>query len=186
MHAWANIVNHYLQGLGDVDPPEWLGLDTHKVPVYLEKARRNSLTERFRQPAKMRTQSGLWIDDDLDFRPEDIELAFETYRQLGNHHHRIVGFSGRLVDKDQNNNWTYRVFELDYNMILTNAAFLDTKMLEWFWTEDFRIERSIEYVDEHMNCEDILFNCKLHSRNLLPPIVFPKLTYKLYRSRRFR
>lgn len=169
MHAWANIVNHYLQGLGDVDPPEWLGLDTHKVPVYLEKARRNSLTERFRQPAKMRTQSGLWIDDDLDFRPEDIELAFETYRQLGNHHHRIVGFSGRLVDKDQNNNWTYRVFELDYNMILTNAAFLDTKMLEWFWTEDFRIERSIEYVDEHMNCEDILFNCKLHSRNLLPP-----------------
>lgn len=111
----------------------------------------------------MRTQSGLWIDDDLDFRPEDIELAFETYRQLANHQHRIVGFSGRLVDKDQNDNWAYRVFELDYNMILTNAAFLDTKMLEWFWTEDFRIERSIEYVDEHMNCEDILFNCKLHS-----------------------
>lgn len=149
-----------LQGLGDVDPPEWLGLDTHKVPVHLEKARRNSLTERFRQPAKMRTQSGLWIDDDLEFRPEDIELAFETYRQLGSHQHRIIGFSGRLVDQDPDNQWMYRVFALDYNMVLTNAAFLDTRMLEWFWTEDFRIEKGIEYVDEHMNCEDILFNCE--------------------------
>lgn len=130
------------------------------MPVYLERARKNSLTERYRQPAQMRTQAGLWIDDDLEFRPEDIELAFQTYRQLGSHQHRIVGFSGRLVDRDQDDQWSYRIFEQEYNMILTNAAFLDTRMLEWFWTEDFRIEQGIEYVDEHMNCEDILFNCR--------------------------
>lgn len=151
---------HQRQGLGDVEPPDWLELDSYKVPVYIEKARRNSLTERFRQPAKMRTHAGLWIDDDLEFRPADIELGFETYRQMGSHQHRIVGFSGRMVNKDPEDNWTYRVFALDYNMILTNAAFLDTKMLEWFWTEDIRIDQGIAYVDEEMNCEDILFNCE--------------------------
>lgn len=81
-------------GLGAVDPPEWLDLKAYQVPIYLESARVNSLTERFRKPEKMRTEAGLWIDDDLQFHPDDIELGFRSYRQFGSLRHQITGYSG--------------------------------------------------------------------------------------------
>jgi alpha-1,4-N-acetylglucosaminyltransferase EXTL3 len=146
--------------LGGHDPPDWIDTTELAVPVYYERAKRNSLTERFRKPSKMRTQAGFWVDDDLAFRPQDIEFGFDTYLDLGRDSHRIVGFSGRLVEKLKSGDWAYKLFALSYSLILTNAAFLDTQMLAWFWKEDERIRESIEYVDEHMNCEDILFNCK--------------------------
>lgn len=83
-----------IQGLGAVDPPEWLDLKAYQVPIYLESARVNSLTERFRKPEKMRTEAGLWIDDDLQFHPDDIELGFRSYRQFGSLRHQITGYSG--------------------------------------------------------------------------------------------
>ena len=108
----------------------------------------------------MRTSVGFWIDDDLAFKPADIEFGFDTYQTLAKDSHKIVGYSGRLVEPNQQHEWTYKLFTLKYSLVLTNAAFLDTTMLDWFWTKDHRIERSIEYVDQHMNCEDILMNCK--------------------------
>jgi alpha-1,4-N-acetylglucosaminyltransferase EXTL3 len=156
----------YLQGLGGVDPPEWLDLNAYKVPVYLSRARVNSLTERFVRPKEMRTDAGLWIDDDLQIHPEDIEFGFTTYEQLGRMNHRITGYSGRqtLLDKKNNNKYSYEIKEPNYSMVLTNSAFMDTQMLKWFWnTRDERIKESIKYVDDHMNCEDILMNCKSFS-----------------------
>lgn len=49
-----------LQGLGAVDPPESLNLTEYRVPVYLERAKKNSLSERFRVPKRMRTAAALW------------------------------------------------------------------------------------------------------------------------------
>lgn len=181
------------QGLGDVDPPSWLDSASLAVPVHFERARRNSLAERFRKPAGMRTLAGFWIDDDLAFRQQDIEFAFDVYRDLGQDSHRIVGFSGRLTETEEqaarleasggemtplndreadedldddderdaaDEQWTYELFKSPYSMILTNSAFLDQTMLDWFWADDERIRRSLDFVDVHMNCEDILFNCE--------------------------
>lgn len=147
-----------------MDPPEWLDLDNYQVPVYLERARVNSLTERFRKPEKMRTVAGLWIDDDLQFHPDDIELGFRSYRQFGSARHQIAGYSGRLAypSTKKDGTWIYDNHAALYSMILTNSAWLDQTMLDWFWSNDQRIHDSIVYVDKHMNCEDILMNCKLN------------------------
>jgi hypothetical protein len=130
--------------------------------VYLERANVNSLTERFRKPENMRTEAGLWIDDDLQFHPDDIELGFRAYQQFGSDKHQIVGYSGRLVHANQRKpgTWIYDNHAALYSMILTNTAWLDQTMLDWFWSDDQRIAESIAYVDKHMNCEDILMNCK--------------------------
>jgi hypothetical protein len=120
----------------------------------------------------MRTQAGLWIDDDLQFHPDDIELGFRSYRQFGSARHQIAGYSGRLAypSAKKEGTWIYDNHAALYSMILTNAAWLDKTMLDWFWSDDQRIHDSIVYVDKHMNCEDILMNCKeafLFTRSVL-------------------
>lgn len=45
-------------------------------------------------------------------------------------------------------------------MVLTNNAFLDSKMARWYWENDRKLVEAREYVDEVLNCEDILMNCK--------------------------
>lgn len=111
----------------------------------------------------MRTEAGLWIDDDLQFHPDDIELGFRTYRQFGSANHQIAGYSGRLVSPSakKEGTWIYDNHAALYSMILTNSAWMDQTMLDWFWSDDQRIHDSILFVDKHMNCEDILMNCKL-------------------------
>lgn len=50
----------FWQGLGAVDPPLDLDLTQYRVPVYLVRAKRNSLSERFRIASEMRTNAALW------------------------------------------------------------------------------------------------------------------------------
>lgn len=132
--------------------------------MYLSRARVNSLTERFRKPKEMRTEVGFWVDDDLQFQPEDIEFGFLVFQQLSGHqfNHRIVGYSGRQLGLDKKGQQTYELHKENYSMVLTNSAFMDMTMLKWFWSSDPRMIESIKYVDDHMNCEDILMNCKSH------------------------
>lgn len=151
-----------LQGLGAVDPPDWLHLDAFAVPVYLERARVNSLSERFRKPSKMRTEAALFIDDDIHIPAADVELGFDAYLSFGKKDHRITGYSARQYTLDADGTYTYRKWEPNYSIILTNSAFLDTTMLKWFWSKDARIARSLAHVDKNMNCEDILMNCELY------------------------
>ena len=106
---------------------------------------------------------GLWVDDDLQIHPDDIEFGFTVYKQLGSQEHRIVGYSGRQIIRSKQGVYTYKLFWPNYSMVLTNAAFLDVTMLDWFWSNDKRLKASIAYVDKHMNCEDILMNCKTDS-----------------------
>lgn len=122
----------------------------------------NSLTERFQKPEKMRTEVGLWIDDDLQFHPDDIELGFKSYLQFGRDKHQVTGYSARLAypNAKKKDHWIYDNHAALYSMVLTNSAWLDQTMLDWFWSNDEKIQKSIAYVDKHMNCEDILMNCE--------------------------
>lgn len=115
--------------------------------------------ERFRQPKAMRTEAALFIDDDLQFDPHDIEFGFSVYQQFGRDAHRIVGYSGRQIYVDDRGTYSYDRYQSDFDIVLTNAAFLDTRALGWLRSRDPALRESIAYVDRHMNCEDILVNC---------------------------
>ena len=147
------------QGLGQVNPPSSLNLSSFNVPVYLERARTNSLTERFRLPERMATTAALWIDDDILISAQGTEYAFRAWQAFGQNDHRILGFSGRS-HKLENNVYYYLMDTASHSMVLTDSAFMDVTMLEWFWAMDVRLRKAIQYVDERTNCEDILMNCK--------------------------
>ena len=127
--------------------------------MYLLEADVNSLVERFRVPENLRTKAALWLDDDIIISPEDVEFGFRAWQAFGRERHQIVGFSGRQ-HKITRNVYHYAFEGPTYSMVLTDSAFLDTTMMSWFWAEDARIKTAITYVDEHLNCEDILMNCK--------------------------
>lgn len=108
----------------------------------------------------MRTDAALWIDDDIKIDLPGVEFAWRAWRQFGSRAHRIVGLTGRQYGRDKSGTVKYVYEQPDYSMILTSNAFMDKKMLGWFWSGERRVEQAIRYVDRHMNCEDILMNCK--------------------------
>ena len=146
--------------MGAVDPPADLKLDSYRIPVYLERACRNSLTERFKKPTHLRTEAALWLDDDIQIELPAVEFAFRAWQDYGRHQHRIVGLTGRQYTIEKNGKVKYIFHQPSYSMILTNNAFMDVTMLSWFWKEDPRTRAALQYVDQHMNCEDILINCE--------------------------
>ena len=125
------------------------------------------MTERFRVPSHMRTEAGLWIDDDIKIDLAGVEFAWRAWRQFGSRDHRLVGLTGRQYARDKHGMVKYVYEQLDYSMILTSNAFLDKTMLEWFWSDDGRIKQAIKYIDKHMNCEDILINCKYRAEHFV-------------------
>lgn len=135
-------------------------MDAYRVPVYLERASRNSLTERFKVPRGMRTNAALWLDDDIKMDIPAVEFAFKAWQEYGRHEHRITGLTHRQFSNEARGKTKYIFHQPSYSMVLTNNAFMDKTMLEWFWAKDDRIKAAIAYVDLHMNCEDILMNCE--------------------------
>lgn len=88
---------------------------------------------------------------------------FDVWQAFGRYQHRIVGRVPRLLgrSKDGRPAYTYGgVKGKKHDMVLTGVAFLDKTMAHWFWENDATLVQARKYVDEHLNCEDLLMNCK--------------------------
>ena len=74
------------------------------------------------------------LDDDLDISAADLADGFEAWRQFGRGQ-RLVGFSARaaLLAED-GHTYTYDwALGSQYNMVLTNAAFVDRMFFRAYW-----------------------------------------------------
>ncbi|KAI5077385.1 hypothetical protein GOP47_0007209 [Adiantum capillus-veneris] len=126
------------------------------VPVRIRVEEKNSLNNRFKPDSHIKTRAVLELDDDILMTCDDLERAFSAWRQ---HPERVVGFYPRLVDGSplKYRNKRYARSNNGYNMILTGAAFLDSKTaFDEYWSEESKQGRAL--VDKLFNCEDILFN----------------------------
>lgn len=136
-------------------PPKLSDLDS-AVPVRIRVEKENSLNNRFRIDPLIKTRAVLELDDDIMMTCDDVERGFRVWRQYPDH---IVGFYPRLIDgtplKYRAEKYARR--HKGYNMILTGAAFVDSKLaFERYWGEAAKQGR--EWVDENFNCEDVLLN----------------------------
>lgn len=84
---------------------------------------------------------------------------FRTWQSHGKQHHRIVGRTARKVLRDKHGLASYSFEDSEYHLVLTNNAFMDATMARWYWEGDRRLTEARAYVDEMLNCEDILMNC---------------------------
>ncbi|GMN52808.1 hypothetical protein TIFTF001_021950 [Ficus carica] len=136
-------------------PPEVSDFDS-TVPIRIRIEEQNSLNNRFKMDSAIKTRAVLELDDDIMMTCDDLERGFRVWRQ---HTDRIVGFYPRLIHGSP---FKYRGESFarkhkGYNMILTGAAFIDSKTaFGRYWSEEARQGR--EVVDKYFNCEDVLLN----------------------------
>ncbi|KAF4124680.1 alpha-1,4-N-acetylglucosaminyltransferase EXTL3 [Geosmithia morbida] len=132
----------------------------HGVSVRYRKPERDSLNEKLRVDGDYRTQAVLLSDDDIYYRPADLEFAFQSWRQFGRH--RVTGALARCADLDADGGgWTYAPCRGDapYSMVLTNLAFVHISFLDFYFTDDVPWLGAVrDAVDSRFNGEDIAVN----------------------------
>ncbi|KOS21241.1 Exostosin-3 [Escovopsis weberi] len=144
----------------DEQEPETFTSD-HGVIVRYRKPERDSLNEKLWPDPHYRTQAILLSDDDVFYRPEDLEFVFQMWRKFGKD--RLTGALGRCASLTKSGDWNYnfcsqREHEDVYALILTNLAFIHIAFLDHYFSDKPAMKQMREYVDKAFNCEDIALN----------------------------
>lgn len=125
-------------------------------PVKVVRTKENKLSNRFFPYNEVNTEAILAIDDDiLMLTPDELEFGFQAWREFPD---RLVGFPGR-VHTNQNSSSRFK-YESEWtnnvSMVLTGCAF-HHKYFSHLFT--YMMPSYIrDWVDKHMNCEDIAMN----------------------------
>lgn len=158
-------------------PPSILEFPKISKPINIIKTKANKLSHRFFPYREIETEAILHIDDDIVMlTPDEVEFAFEVWREFPD---RIVGFPSRTHIWDNiTMSWKYESeWTNEISMVLTGAAFLH-KYWSYLYTRDLPLVVK-DWVDDHMNCEDIAMNFLVANLTNNPPIkVTPRKKFK--------
>ncbi|KAH8798631.1 exostosin 2 [Xylogone sp. PMI_703] len=141
-------------------PGDYVSKD--RVLVKYRVSPRNSLNEKLRLDPDMpyHTRGILLSDDDVYYKPLDLEFVFQTWRKFGRR--RLTGALSRcstLDTKTGGYNYDFCEKQKQYSMILTNLAFIDIAFMDYYSGDmDPRMTTLRTYVDNAFNCEDIVMN----------------------------
>ena len=128
-------------------------------PLKVIQTSGNRLSNRFHPYAEIETECVLSMDDDINMMTTDeLEFAYQVWREFPD---RVVGFPSRThVHDNSSGHYKYESeWVNDISMVLTGVAFYH-KYWHYLYTAATSPEqRQIkDWVDEHINCEDIAFN----------------------------
>jgi hypothetical protein len=145
--------------LENAPPPNYKS--QHGVPVRYRHSKANSLNQKLWPDPEYQTQAIFLSDDDIYYKPKDLEFVFQTWRKFGRH--RMTGGFTRCAVQESGGQWKYTMCSRDeghnqYNMILSGLAFAHISFLDYYSSEDDIPKKIRAYVDEHFNCEDIALN----------------------------
>lgn len=142
----------------DPTPPTYT--TQHGVRVRYRKPTRDSLNEKLWPDPTYETQGILLSDDDVYYRPHDLEFVFQSWRKFGQE--RMTGALSRCTKLKNDGTWLYDFCALTgeepYSLVLTNLAFTHIGFLDHYFSEDATIKKIRASVDEKFNCEDIALN----------------------------
>jgi hypothetical protein len=136
------------------------------VPIRYKVSAKNSLNSRLIPDSSYKTQAVLLTDDDVYYKPADLEFVFQAWREAG--HLRLAGALARCSiplfnDKTGKDEWHYgfcarKEGHDNYSMVLTNLAFSHIAFMDYYSSANPVSTKLREYVDKHFNCEDIAMN----------------------------
>ncbi|KAL7911572.1 glycosyltransferase family 64 protein [Trichoderma velutinum] len=131
------------------------------VVVRYRKPTRDSLNEKLWPDPKYKTKAILLSDDDVYYRPDDLEFVFQMWRNFGRD--RMTGALARCASALPSGQWDYnfcsqKEHEDVYALILTNLAFTHIAFLDYYFSDEPAATKIRNYVDEAFNCEDIGLN----------------------------
>lgn len=146
-------------------------------PWKVIQTKANKLSNRFYPYEEIETEAILTIDDDIVMLTADeLEFGYEVWREFPD---RIVGFPSRVhVWDNATNRWKYESeWTNQISMVLTGAAF-HHKYWSFMYTTSMPGNIK-EWVDDHMNCEDIAMNFLVANiTNKAPIKVTPRKKFK--------
>ncbi|XP_069687765.1 exostosin-2 [Periplaneta americana] len=146
-------------------------------PLKVIQTKENKLSNRFYPYEEIETEAILTIDDDIVMLTADeLEFGYEVWREFPD---RIVGFPSRThVWDNTTQRWKYESeWTNQISMVLTGAAF-HHKYWSFLYTTSMPGNIK-EWVDEHMNCEDIAMNFLVANvTNKAPIKVTPRKKFK--------
>ncbi|KAL6887434.1 glycosyltransferase family 64 protein [Trichoderma longibrachiatum] len=132
------------------------------VPVRYRVSERNSLNMKLLPDPDFKTRAVLLSDDDVYYKPQDLEFAFQSWRKFGRF--RLTGALPRCATPDKEDGlWKYGFCSKDkgqdvYSMIITNLCFAHMSFLDFYSSDNALMQQVRKYVDDHFNCEDIALN----------------------------
>jgi len=156
--------------------------DWPKVPKPLKviQTGANLMSNRFQPYEEIQTEAVLSLDDDITMLTKDeLEFGYQVWRQFPD---RIVGFPSR-THFWENSTASYR-YESEWtnelSLVLTGVAFYHSYWHYLYTAAPSKEQRQIrDWVDQHMNCEDIAFNLMVANATGKPPIkVGPRKKFK--------
>ncbi|XP_073514265.1 exostosin-2 [Phyllobates terribilis] len=158
-------------------PPEESLWPKIRVPLKVVRTAENKLSNRFFPYDEIETEAVLAIDDDIIMLTSDeLQFGYEVWREFPD---RLVGYPGRLHLWDHEmNKWKYESeWTNEVSMVLTGAAFYH-KYFNYLYT--YKMPGDIKnWVDAHMNCEDIAMNFLVANVTGKAPIkVTPRKKFK--------
>ncbi|XP_055929994.1 exostosin-2-like [Argiope bruennichi] len=146
-------------------------------PLKVVQTKENKLSNRFYPYDEIETEAVLAIDDDIVMLTADeLEFGYEVWREFPD---RIVGFPSRVHLYDNaTKKWKYESeWTNEISMVLTGAAFYH-KFYSYLYTNSMPGDIK-EWVDDHMNCEDIAMNFLVANVTGKAPIkVTPRKKFK--------
>uniref|UniRef100_A0A668TGY0 Exostosin-2 n=2 Tax=Pseudocrenilabrinae TaxID=318546 RepID=A0A668TGY0_OREAU len=158
-------------------PPEETLWPKISVPLKVVRTKENKLSNRFFPYDEIETEAVLAIDDDIIMLTSDeLQFGYEVWREFPD---RLVGYPGRLHLWDHEmGKWKYESeWTNEVSMVLTGAAFYH-KYFNYLYT--YKMPGDIKnWVDAHMNCEDIAMNFLVANITGKAPIkVTPRKKFK--------
>uniref|UniRef100_A0AAZ3QX12 Exostosin-2 n=1 Tax=Oncorhynchus tshawytscha TaxID=74940 RepID=A0AAZ3QX12_ONCTS len=158
-------------------PPEDSLWPKIAAPLKVVRTKENKLSNRFFPYDEIETEAVLAIDDDIIMLTSDeLQFGYEVWREFPD---RLVGYPGRLHLWDHEmGKWKYESeWTNEVSMVLTGAAFYH-KYFNYLYT--YKMPGDIKnWVDAHMNCEDIAMNFLVANITGKAPIkVTPRKKFK--------
>jgi len=149
-------------------------------PLKVIQTSANKLSNRFYPYSEIETECVLSMDDDISMLTSDeLEFGYQVWREFPD---RIVGFPSRTHVYDNTSDqfkyeseWTN-----DLSMVLTGVSFYH-KYWHYLYTAAPTLEMKTikDWVDNHINCEDIAFNLMVANATGKAPIkVGPRKKFK--------
>nr|XP_022907992.1 exostosin-2 isoform X1 [Onthophagus taurus] len=158
-------------------PPSLSSFPQIQKPLKIIQTRANKLSNRFYPYEEIQTEAVLSIDDDIVMLTADeLEFGYEVWREFPD---RLIGYPSRTHIWDNTTlSWKYESeWTNEISMVLTGAAFLH-KYWHYLYTTSMPSEVK-DWVDDHMNCEDIAMNFLVANVTNKPPIkVAPRKKFK--------
>ncbi|KAK0045554.1 exostosin-2 [Biomphalaria pfeifferi] len=161
----------------EVAPPPMSQWPNTGKPIKVITTKFNRLSNRFFPYDEIETECILALDDDIVMlTPDEMEFGYEVWRE---HPDRLVGYPSRL-HLWQNSTQSYS-YESEWmnaiSMVLTGAAF-HHKYFSFMYTYSMPGNLK-QWVDKHINCEDIAMNFLVTNVTGKAPIkVVPRKKFK--------